>query len=153
MFFGKNSETTIYIIVIAAALPIISATWDGVKAANTTFGRSSQFVESPKTISFWNAIFPASLPCVFAGIRIGLARARTAVVVGEALTKATSGLGYVIFETSEELDFAYMLVSILTISLLALLIERLIIRTAEKAAAKKWGRMELKIANPGYTLY
>jgi NitT/TauT family transport system permease protein len=154
MFLGKSNPFIIYYITaFAAALPIIAATWDGVKTAISVNSHSPQSMDSRREISFWSAIFPASLPCIFAGIRIGLARARTAVVAGEVFIRIQWGLGGSIFDAHEYLDVGFVLVSILAISLLALLIEKLVIRTAEKAAARKWGRMELKIANPGYTLY
>ncbi len=103
VIFGRNAWTIIMIGFIAALPPVILKTIEGIAGTRKVLvdvGRS--FNLSP-TQQFWKILFPAALPTIFVGVRLGLIFALINIVGVEFLINY-GGLGQLIEDLAERYD-------------------------------------------------
>jgi NitT/TauT family transport system permease protein len=141
LWFGLGNTTMIFITAVAAALPIISSTWTGVKTVNPVWVRAAKSMNADGMTLFWKVIFPGALPFILSGFRLGLARAWRAGLAGEFVAASDWGLGYAIFDSREELDTAFMVIGILTIAIVGFTMEKLMFEKIESVTVVRWGMM------------
>jgi NitT/TauT family transport system permease protein len=93
IWLGLGPRTATAIAFLLATPPILVNTLTGVKNADAGLMRAARSFGAGKGELFLQVALPASVPVVVAGLRLGMGRALTGVVVAE-LFGATSGLGY-----------------------------------------------------------
>lgn len=113
MFFKLTHAAAAFIIFIGAFFPILTNTLHGVLSIE------KKYVEAAKTLGaktkdvFLKIIFPASLPSILTGVRIGSGVAWMCVVAAELFGVSQFGLGYKIqlarYYHSMDILMAYML--------------------------------------------
>ncbi|MDO9413237.1 MAG: ABC transporter permease subunit [Pseudolabrys sp.] len=105
VIFGRNAWTIIMMGFVAGLPPVILKTLEGITGVRRVLvnvGRSFKLTESQQ---FWKILFPAALPNIFVGIRLGLIFALINVVGVEFLINF-GGLGQLINELAERYDLA-----------------------------------------------
>lgn len=105
VIFGRNAWTIIMMGFVAGLPPVILKTLEGISGVRRVLvnvGRSFKLTESQQ---FWKILFPAALPNIFVGIRLGLIFALINVVGVEFLINF-GGLGQLINELAERYDLA-----------------------------------------------
>ncbi len=105
VIFGRNSMTIIMMGFLSALPPVILKTIEGIAGTRKVLinvGRSFNLTPSQQ---FWKILFPAALPNIFVGIRLGLIFALINVVGVEFLINY-GGLGQLINDLSERYDLA-----------------------------------------------
>jgi NitT/TauT family transport system permease protein len=105
VIFGRSSWTIIMIGFVAALPPVILKTIEGMAGTRKVLidvGRS--FNLTPRQ-QFWKILFPAALPTIFVGVRLGLIFALINVVGVEFLINY-GGLGQLIEDLAERYDLA-----------------------------------------------
>jgi NitT/TauT family transport system permease protein len=105
VIFGRNSWTIIMMGFISALPPVILKTIEGISGTRKVLvnvGRSFNLTPSQQ---FWKILFPAALPNIFVGIRLGLIFALINVVGVEFLINY-GGLGQLINDLAERYDLA-----------------------------------------------
>jgi len=142
LWFGLGNTSTLAVIIFAASLPTAFNTWTGVKTVNPVFIRAAESMGCRGKMLFPMVIFPASLSMIFAGLRISLSQSWRALVAGEMLAAAGSGLGYAIFDAREFLATDVMLVMVLTIGFVGFFIVVVLFSLIEKHTVVKWGMMK-----------
>jgi ABC-type nitrate/sulfonate/bicarbonate transport system permease component len=103
VMFGRSASTIIVIGVLSGLPPVILMTTDGlqsVRPALINVGKSLRMSAWPL---FWKIMFPAALPGIFSGLRIGIIFALINVVGVEFLINF-GGLGPLINELAERYD-------------------------------------------------
>ena len=103
VIFGRNMWTIIMMGFVAALPPVILKTIEGIAGTRKVLlnvGRS--FNLTPMQM-FWKIQFPAALPTIFTGVRLGLIFALINVVGVEFLINF-GGLGQLINELAERYD-------------------------------------------------
>jgi NitT/TauT family transport system permease protein len=128
VIFGRNAATIIAMGVVAGLAPLVLKTLEGLSATRAVLidvGRSFNLTPSQQ---FWKILFPAALPTVFVGLRIGLIFTMLNIVGVEFLINF-GGLGQLINEMADRYDvpgtYAAILFVVLISMLLFILIERL----------------------------
>jgi NitT/TauT family transport system permease protein len=84
---------------------------------------------------FLKVALPASVPLLVAGLRLGVGRALTGVIVAE-LFGATAGVGYSISYYGQQLQTTNMFVSLLVIVLMGVILTQLL--AALEAKTQGW---------------
>jgi NitT/TauT family transport system permease protein len=79
-------------------------------------------------------VFPASMPSVFTGLRIGLGISWTAVIVSE-MVAVKSGLGYVLWDAYYVGRMDIVLADMVSIGMLGFLSDRLIVYIERRVLA------------------
>jgi len=105
VIFGRSAWTIIMMGFIAALPPVILKTIEGLAGTRKVLvnvGRSFNLTGSQQ---FWMILFPAALPTIFVGLRLGLIFALINIVGVEFLINF-GGLGQLINELAERYDLA-----------------------------------------------
>ena len=142
LWFGLGNTATLGVIIFASALPTAFNTWTGVKTVSPVTLRAAESMGCAGPKMFTHVIFPAALPMIFAGLRIGLSQGWRALVAGEMLAATNWGLGYGIFEAREFLATDVMLVLVMTIGLCGFLIVSLLFSFIERRTVVRWGMLK-----------
>jgi NitT/TauT family transport system permease protein len=103
VIFGRSAWTIIMIGFVAALPPVILKTLEGLSGTRKVLinvGRSFNLTASQQ---FWKIMFPAALPTIFVGVRLGLIFALINVVGVEFLINF-GGLGQLIEDLAERYD-------------------------------------------------
>jgi len=105
VIFGRSAWTIIMMGFVSALPPVILKTIEGISGTRKVLinvGRSFNLTPSQQ---FWKILFPAALPTIFVGIRLGLIFALINIVGVEFLINY-GGLGQLINDLSERYDLA-----------------------------------------------
>jgi NitT/TauT family transport system permease protein len=97
LWFGVGNASPIYLIFIASVFPMIVQTTVGVHTIEKRYLRAAENFGVPRGKFFLKVVFPASLPQIITGMRIGLGVAWLVVVAAEMIA-LRSGLGYMIMD-------------------------------------------------------
>jgi NitT/TauT family transport system permease protein len=103
VIFGRSAWTIIMIAFVAALPPVILKTLEGLSGTRPVLvnvGRS--FNLTPAQI-YWKILFPAALPTIFVGVRLGMIFALINIVGVEFLINF-GGLGQLVNELAERYD-------------------------------------------------
>jgi NitT/TauT family transport system permease protein len=105
VIFGRNATTIVMMGFTAGLAPIILKTLEGLAGTRRVLidvGRSFNLTPSQQ---FWKILFPAALPTIFVGMRLGLIFAMINIVGVEYLINF-GGLGQLINDLAERFDIA-----------------------------------------------
>jgi NitT/TauT family transport system permease protein len=105
VIYGRSAWTIIMMGFVAALPPVILKTVEGISGTRMVLvnvGRSFNLTPSQQ---FWKILFPAALPTIFVGIRLGLIFALINIVGVEFLINY-GGLGQLINDLAERYDLA-----------------------------------------------
>ena len=98
LWFGVGNASPIYLIFIASVFPMIVQTTAGVHTIEKRYLRAAENFGVPRSKLFLQVVFPATLPQIIVGMRIGLGVAWLVVVAAEMIA-LRSGLGYMIIDS------------------------------------------------------
>ena len=98
LWFGVGNASPIYLIFIASVFPMIVQTTVGVHTIEKRYLRAAENFGVPRGKLFRQVVFPATLPQIITGMRIGLGVAWLVVVAAEMIA-LRSGLGYMIIDS------------------------------------------------------
>jgi len=98
LWFGVGNASPIYLIFIASVFPMIVQTTNGVHTIEKRFLRAAENFGVSRKKLFLQVVFPAALPQIIVGMRIGLGVAWLVVVAAEMIA-LRSGLGYLIIDS------------------------------------------------------
>jgi NitT/TauT family transport system permease protein len=141
LWFGLGNLSTVLLVGLVSAFPIIFNTWTGVKAVKEIWVRSAQVMGADQRRLFWHVILPGALPYIFTGLRLGLAQAWRILVVVEMLAAVPWGLGWLIFGAREFLNTDVMLAGVAVIGVIGLALEKLVFEPLERYTVVRWGMM------------
>jgi ABC-type nitrate/sulfonate/bicarbonate transport system permease component len=119
LWVGLGFWSKAVIVFLGSFFPIAINTFHGVRTVDkglldvsTSFGASG-----PRRL--WTVVLPSVVPFTLVGMRLGIGRAISGVVVAEFFT-SQAGLGHFIFRAGSRLETADLLFGALFITLLAL---------------------------------
>lgn len=95
LWLGIGLKAKAFIIFFSAFIPCVINSYTGVKQASPVLINVAKTCGASKFTIFYRVGIPASLPMVFAGVRIALGNSWSTLVAAEMLS-ASSGLGYMI---------------------------------------------------------
>jgi NitT/TauT family transport system permease protein len=98
LWFGVGNASPIFLIFIASVFPMIVQTTAGVHTIEKRYLRAAENFGVPRKKLFLQVVFPATLPQIIVGMRIGLGVAWLVVVAAEMIA-LHSGLGYLIIDS------------------------------------------------------
>lgn len=124
-WLGYGRPTIVAIGALFALTPIYANTLAGIKNVDKDLVRAAcSFGARPYDV-FLRVALPGSIPIVVAGLRLGVGRALTGVVLAE-LFGASAGLGYSIAYHAQLLETTPMMVSIVAVILLGVILTQLL---------------------------
>jgi len=120
-WLGYGTPTIVAIAFLFALTPVYANTLSGIKNVDQDLVRAARAFGARPIDIFLQVALPASVPIIIAGLRLGVGRALTGVVVAE-LFGASAGLGYAIAYYAQLLQTTNMMVSIIIVVILGVIL-------------------------------
>lgn len=124
-WLGYGTPTVVAIGFLFALTPIYANTLSGVRNVDQDIVRAARSFGARPYDIFFKVAMPASVPIIVAGLRLGVGRALTGVIVAE-LFGATAGLGFSVGFYGQKLQTAPMMVSIVLVVILGVIFTQLL---------------------------
>jgi len=105
VIFGRSALTIVMMGFTAGIAPVILKTLEGLLATRRVLINVGKSFNLSPSQQFWKILFPAALPTIFVGLRLGLIFALINIVGVEFLINF-GGLGQLINELAERYDLA-----------------------------------------------
>ncbi|MCL6516337.1 ABC transporter permease [Alicyclobacillus sp.] len=123
LWVGAGEASKVLVIAAEVLFPVLFNTYAGVRNTDPALLRAAVSFGASRRTLVWRVILPASLPTVFAGLRIGAGLSLLVLVAAEMIG-AQHGLGAMILQYSSLMLTANVLVGVVVLSALGLLISR-----------------------------
>ena len=137
LWFGVGNASPIFLIFIASVFPMIVQTTVGVHTIEKRFLRAAENFGVSRTKLFMKVVFPATLPQIIVGMRIGLGVAWLVVVAAEMIA-LRSGLGYLIIDSRNAGNrYDLVIAGMIIIGVIGLLLDGLM-RLLEGMDSVRW---------------
>ena len=114
--FGIQLASKVALVFTIAVFPIVINTQAGILSVERNLLEVASSFRASRLQIFFKVQIPAAIPFVISGLRLGVGRALTGVVVAEFFF-ATAGLGFMISIASQNFDTARVLLGVLIFSL------------------------------------
>ena len=139
--YGLGNPILIVIGIIAGVFPVIQNISIATKATDKKLIWAAKTMGAENMDIFRKVLLPNSLPYLFTGLKLGLARCWRTIIATEFLSAAIQGLGYLIFfsrtlGTRSNLMNIYAGIFVLSIVFYSI---ELLIKAFEKQTIEKWG--------------
>ncbi|MFE4058960.1 ABC transporter permease [Streptomyces sp. NPDC059096] len=126
VLLGIGEVPKIAVICLASFMACVVASFQGVVDVDRTLINAARVLGASDRVIFAKVVIPASTPFILVGMRIGLG-ASWATVVAAELIGAQEGLGYRMQKASTWFEMDTIFVSLITIGVLGLLMDRLLL--------------------------
>lgn len=138
LWFGLGQGAVTFIIVMSVFFPVLHNLLTGIRMVQPVLIEAVRTLGANRGDVIRHVIFPATLPNLMTGIRLGIAFGFRSLVGGEMIA-STDGLGYAIFNAQQYFQSARIVVGMLTIGIVWLAMDRLILRPIEQRTTMRWG--------------
>ena len=135
---GTNLTFRVTCIILAGIFPVIINTARGVRLVSTDYLDVGRSLVAGRLRTIVSIVLPGSTRYIFAGIRVGFARAMIGTVVVE-LEAATGGIGYILHRYTEQFLLQNYFAIVIVLGFYALAITN-IISFAERWTLEPWRR-------------
>lgn len=122
IFLAGFEEAVIFLVTIASVWPIILNTSNGVQAVNKDWIKMAKNQGANSTQLLFRVILPATLPAILSGIRLAMGIAWVVLVPAEMLG-ISSGLGYLINDARNALEYDKLMAVIVSIGILGIFLD------------------------------
>jgi NitT/TauT family transport system permease protein len=136
--FGIGHRPVIFLVAAAAVWPIVLNTAAGVRSIDQGFLLAARSLGATSTETLFSVVLPAIRPHVLTGLRLALGIGWVVLVPAEMLG-VTSGLGYEILNSRDQLAYDKVMAVILVIGLLGSLLDA-IARRALSTGSRRGAR-------------
>jgi NitT/TauT family transport system permease protein len=131
LWLGIDFNLRVTIVALGALFPVIINTYAGTKHVDRELIDTGRAFMADQRQLLQTIIVPAAAPFVFAGIRIGLGRGISGVIVAE-MTSALTGIGRILISHAKYLQIAELFVGIMLLGLFSLLLMDLLTRSQRR---------------------
>ncbi len=138
LWFGLNERAILFVIVMGAMLSIAIAAEGGVKNTPQQYLRAARNMGARGLALYRYVIFPAALPAILTGMKLGWSFAWRSLMAGEMLY-VSLGLGQLLMMGRELNDMSQVISVMLLIIFLGLAVDRLVFAPMERAVRARWG--------------
>ena len=119
LWFGFTVTPKILVAVLIVFFPIMVNVLGALRTVDPDMLRLARSFKASRAQIFWKIEFPASMPALFSGLRIGSTLAVIGVVVGE-LVGGNMGLGYLLVFGEGAGNTAMVFVSIILLTVIGI---------------------------------
>jgi len=124
--FGLGSLSKIVLIFLECLYPMTIITYHGARAVQPVLLWSAQNMGASRARTLLRVVFPATLPYVFAALRVALPVALIVAIITEMIS-SVDGLGYLVTYSLSSLKTDRMLALVVVISLLGLALDHALV--------------------------
>jgi NitT/TauT family transport system permease protein len=95
LWVGINDTARILLVFVSAVPAIVVVVMEGVKTVDISLLRAAKSFGAGRGTLFVKVIFPATVPFIATGVKMGVSRGLIGLFVGEFFSSA-NGIGYII---------------------------------------------------------
>lgn len=121
LWFGIDFQMRVIVIILSAMFPIAINAYQGARFIDPEYDETAQSFVANRRQTLFTVVVPATLPFVFAGLRVGLIRGLVGVIVAE-MTASIAGTGRLLIELGSFFQTGRLLVPTLVLGVLGLVI-------------------------------
>jgi NitT/TauT family transport system permease protein len=134
--FDASDASAIFLIFLSSFFPIVTATTSAVRSIETKYLRSAAHFGVQGRKLFMRVIRPAALPQILTGLRLALGIAWVVIVAAEMLG-VTSGLGFQVNDSRNNLRMDYVAAAMIVIGLVGLALDAAMSNIEAAALARR----------------
>ncbi|GAB4375362.1 MAG: nitrate ABC transporter permease [Elainellaceae cyanobacterium] len=123
--FQDSEPSAIFVIFITAIWPVIINTAVGVQQVPQDYKNVARVLRLSRREYFTNILFPATVPYVFTGLRIGVGLSWLAIVAAEMLIGGV-GIGFFIWDAWNSSLISEIILALLYVGIVGLLLDKLV---------------------------
>ena len=123
LIFGVGETFKIFIVMKATFFVVALATYDGIRNIPEGYFEVGRLYRLPVQTRFSTILFPAAVPALLTGMRIGLSRSWL-VLVGAELLAAESGIGQMMEMSRQIFRMDVVMVGVILTGLIGFLLDR-----------------------------
>lgn len=123
--FRNNESAGIFVIFITSIFPIIINTAVGVQQVPSDYKNVSRVLRLTKTDYFFNILFPATVPYIFTGLRIGIGLSWLAIVAAEMLSSGV-GIGTFMWTAYTSSAIDELILAIIYVGIVGFLLDKVV---------------------------
>ncbi|MFW7267883.1 ABC transporter permease [Gluconacetobacter sp. Hr-1-5] len=120
IWFGVADPPAIFLVFLGSFFPIMMNTVYGVRAVDRNLVRAGEMMGAKPWQILLYIVFPAALPGIFAGLRIGIGSAWMLSVTAE-MVAVRSGIGYVLWDSYYFVRYDLVMAAMASIGMLGYL--------------------------------
>ena len=121
--FGLASKASI--VGLLVFFPVLISTAEGVRTLDVRYIDVAEAFGTSRSEYFWKVVLPATLPNIFTGLRLAVARGIIGLVVAD-LFGSNSGLGYLILNASQLFNTPMLFVGTVVLAVAGVLLTGLL---------------------------
>lgn len=121
----ESEPSAIFVIFITSIWPIIINTTVGVQQVPQDYRNVSRVLRLSKIEYFLSILFPAAVPYIFTGLRIGIGLSWLAIVAAEMLVGGV-GIGFFIWDAYNSSRMSEIILALIYVGLVGLLLDRMV---------------------------
>ncbi|MEN9226588.1 MAG: nitrate ABC transporter permease [Thermostichus sp. HHBFW_bins_43] len=122
--FRDANPSAIFVIFITAIWPILINTTVGVQRIPQDYRNVARIVRMSGWKYFFKIVFPATVPYIFTGLRIGVGLSWLAIVAAEMLIGGV-GIGFFIWDAWNSSRISEIILALIYVGIVGLLLDRL----------------------------
>ena len=126
LFFGFEAKASIFLIVYGSFFPIVLNTMAGVQRVDQVLLKVGRMCGASSLQLLRYFVFPAALPYIFTGLRLGLGVSWVLIVVAEMLA-VKSGLGYDLLNAYSFYRYDIIVGAMISVGVLGFLSDRFLL--------------------------
>ena len=123
--FRQANPSAIFVIFITAIWPILLNTAVGVKQIPQDYNNVAKVLRLSKHKYFFKILFPATVPYIFTGLKIGIGLSWLAIVAAEMLTGGV-GIGFFIWDAWNSSRISEIILALVYVGVVGLLLDKLV---------------------------
>jgi nitrate/nitrite transport system permease protein len=123
--FQQSNPSAIFVIFITSIWPIIINTITGVQQIPQDYVNVSKVLQLSRKEYFLEVVFPATVPYIFTGLRIGVGLSWLAIVAAEMLIGGV-GIGFFIWDAWNAANISQIIIALLYVGLVGLMLDKII---------------------------
>jgi nitrate/nitrite transport system permease protein len=137
--FQQANPSAIFVIFITSIWPILINTTVGVQQLPQDYRNVARVLKLRGSKYFFKILFPATVPYIFTGLRIGIGLSWLAIVAAEMLVGGV-GIGSFIWDaynTTTETNLSEIILALIYVGLVGLLLDKLVALVARKVVPQE----------------
>jgi ABC-type nitrate/sulfonate/bicarbonate transport system permease component len=135
-WFGQSSQATVLVAFLIAVFSIIINVYEGVKNVSNSLVEPAMSFGANQTQMVYKVIFPASLPSVMVGLRIGISRCIDGVIIAEMIFTVV-GFGGMIFDAVDKLELGLAVALVIVLAIISIALNEIMKYLTRKVVAWK----------------
>lgn len=134
--FQQSNPSAIFVIFITSIWPIIINTTVGVQQLPQDYRNVARVLKLSGSKYFFKILFPATVPYIFTGLRIGIGLSWLAIVAAEMLVGGV-GIGFFIWDAYNSSLLSQIILALIYVGVVGLLLDRMVAFVASKVVPEE----------------